>query len=210
METPYLVPGRECGACLVCCTELEIVDPELTKPAGKTCCNAIDGGGCRIYETRPQACRAFFCGWRQIPVMSDELRPDRSGVLVRFTKDDVPERFNGKLAITALPLSRASLLIEPHVLDLFAKLHVAGWPIFIFVAGVKILLNDYIEHIDFRGDTDQVILETGKSICRAITEMVGVDTEAAHGAERVIGPNEPVRERAPNLFDAMEPFVRNS
>jgi hypothetical protein len=77
-----LVPGRGCGECTVCCTALAIDKPEIQKDAGVTCrhCRA----GCTIYATRPALCRDFYCGWRQLPILDDSRRPDRSGVFVEL------------------------------------------------------------------------------------------------------------------------------
>jgi hypothetical protein len=80
-----LVPGRECGACVACCVALSIDDPLLRKPAGIACAQC-GPGGCAIYEARPEVCRRFQCGWRRLPFLGDDLRPDRSGVLVRVVQ----------------------------------------------------------------------------------------------------------------------------
>jgi hypothetical protein len=82
-EEGYLVPGRECGECAVCCTHPRIDDPELQKPGGVRCINCPVGGGCAIYEARPKPCRAFFCGWRRIGYLGDEWRPDRCGIMIQ-------------------------------------------------------------------------------------------------------------------------------
>lgn len=79
-----LVPGRECGACDACCTALEIADVAMTKPRGLACPNLRAGCGCAIYDARPDTCRSFDCGWRQLADLGDDWRPDRSGVLINF------------------------------------------------------------------------------------------------------------------------------
>jgi hypothetical protein len=96
-EEGYLVPGRECGECAVCCTLLRIDDPELHKPGGVPCIHLMTGGGCGIYETRPRPCRAFFCGWRRIGYLGDEWRPDRSGIMIQPT--EIPPGTSYKVAI---------------------------------------------------------------------------------------------------------------
>ncbi len=75
-----LVPGRQCGDCTVCCTVMAIDKPEIQKEAGVTCRHCV--GGCTIYETRPPLCRDYHCGWRQLPILDEGWRPDRSGVYV--------------------------------------------------------------------------------------------------------------------------------
>ncbi len=89
-----LVPNRECGECTVCCKVLLIDDPEFQKLPGTLCANCKEGGGCQIYDTRPSPCRGFFCGWRVLPGLGDELRPDRSGILIRLMRDNIPPGLN--------------------------------------------------------------------------------------------------------------------
>ena len=60
---PYLVPGRACGTCMMCCKVPAI--EEFAKPPGVWCKHAISGKGCGIYAQRPGSCRAFYCLWMQ-------------------------------------------------------------------------------------------------------------------------------------------------
>ena len=83
-----LVANRECGKCVVCCKVLTIDDPQLQKLPGVMCGNCKTGSGCKIYDTRPDPCRGFFCGWRYLRELDDKWRPDKSGVMIRF--QDVP------------------------------------------------------------------------------------------------------------------------
>ena len=78
---PMLVPGRECGACDACCVVFEIQVPAIAKPAGVPC-RHLTKAGCAIYETRPDMCRKWLCGWRLIPGLPQDWRPDLSGILV--------------------------------------------------------------------------------------------------------------------------------
>ncbi len=71
------IPGRECGECNVCCVALTIDDPALQKVQGYRCKNSVAGQGCVIYETRPQTCRAFNCGWQMLKWVKPTMRPDR-------------------------------------------------------------------------------------------------------------------------------------
>ena len=80
---PKLVPGRECGGCNACCVALTIDDPALRKIQGYRCPHSAPDKRCGIYATRPQMCRAFFCGWLQYGWVRETLRPDTSGVLIR-------------------------------------------------------------------------------------------------------------------------------
>ncbi|MDO7840821.1 hypothetical protein [Sphingomonas immobilis] len=81
-STDVLVPGRDCGACTACCTDLTIMEGGIDKPAGLACEHCIVGGGCAIYETRFSICRDYHCVWRSMPGLDDSWRPDRSGVLI--------------------------------------------------------------------------------------------------------------------------------
>jgi hypothetical protein len=77
-----LVAGRTCGDCTVCCTAMAIDKPEIQKEAGVTCRHCA--GGCTIYDTRPPLCRDYHCGWRQLAILDESWRPDRSGVFVEL------------------------------------------------------------------------------------------------------------------------------
>ena len=81
-----LVPGRDCGSCTACCTVLAVDKPEMQKEAGVPCRHCASG--CAIYDTRPQLCRDYYCGWRQLPILDEEWRPDRSGVFVELEPVD--------------------------------------------------------------------------------------------------------------------------
>lgn len=63
----------------MCCTLLRIEalgKPELTP------CSHLGDAGCGIYQTRPDACREFFCGWRALPFVSEHWYPPTSGMMV--------------------------------------------------------------------------------------------------------------------------------
>ncbi|MBS0297922.1 MAG: YkgJ family cysteine cluster protein [Proteobacteria bacterium] len=74
-------PGRECGACTMCCSLLQI--DELQKPEGVACVHVREGGGCGIYETRPGVCRAFYCLWMQHPAFDEGWKPNVCHFLLR-------------------------------------------------------------------------------------------------------------------------------
>ena len=77
-----LLPDRTCGACVECCRVIPLDLPELAKPTGELCGYCVDGAGCSVHAIRPQTCRVWFCLWRVVE-LSDDWRPDRSGVIVR-------------------------------------------------------------------------------------------------------------------------------
>lgn len=76
-----LVAGRQCGDCKICCIVPPIDEPEMQKQTNAACRHRSHTG-CDIYETRPSACRTYFCGWRRLAFLDDDWRPDRSGVLI--------------------------------------------------------------------------------------------------------------------------------
>jgi uncharacterized cysteine cluster protein YcgN (CxxCxxCC family) len=85
------VPGRECGGCAACCTDLHIKAPGFQKLAGVRCINLAADCKCTIYEARPQVCADFECGWRLMAALGDDWRPDRCGIiLIPKTKDNPP------------------------------------------------------------------------------------------------------------------------
>lgn len=71
--------ARTCGTCTLCCKLPRVA--ELNKPAGVWCVSCHEGQGCTIYDSRPQVCRFYMCGWLG-GVGSDEMRPDKSGVIL--------------------------------------------------------------------------------------------------------------------------------
>lgn len=79
-----------CGTCTLCCKLLGV--DEVESKAGEWCrhCDRA-GGGCRIYEKRPDPCRTFECVWLQSQTMATPLapalRPDRCRVVLTPTTD---------------------------------------------------------------------------------------------------------------------------
>lgn len=63
----------------MCCKVYRI--DELVKPAGKWCANCEVGSGCRIYEARPDQCRAFECIWLTDPDMPVNWKPETAKVV---------------------------------------------------------------------------------------------------------------------------------
>lgn len=85
-----LVPGRECGDCVACCKSLEIQEPQLTKPA-EVLCQHCTGHSCGIYDNRPSVCRGWYCVWRVEKDLSDDMRPDKCGVMFTLDGDRQPQ-----------------------------------------------------------------------------------------------------------------------
>lgn len=106
-----LVPGRECGACEVCCVVPEIDTPQIRKSATTRCRHAT--GGCDIHATRPDVCRGFFCGWRLLPMIPPDWRPDQKGVFVQVeTGLDLPAQFRVRVAVTLMLIADADATVR--------------------------------------------------------------------------------------------------
>jgi Fe-S-cluster containining protein len=52
--------------------------PSLTKQIDAWCPHCKSKKSCAIYETRPQECRDFFCGYRTDRTLGDEWKPSVS------------------------------------------------------------------------------------------------------------------------------------
>jgi hypothetical protein len=129
-----LVPGRECGACNVCCYALTIDDPELLKPQGYRCKNSRPDKSCAIYESRPQTCRRFYCGWRRLKWVRDGLRPDLSGVLIRLHGEMSAATGASTLGIAVTLLTEAALK-APGLAETVAAAVAARVPVYMNVPG---------------------------------------------------------------------------
>jgi hypothetical protein len=66
-------PTRDCGECTLCCKLLGI--ESLDKPAGVWCAHCKPSRGCGIYESRPQDCRNFICGYLLMPEVDERWKP---------------------------------------------------------------------------------------------------------------------------------------
>ena len=97
MGTADVVPGRECGECMVCCIAPTIDDPEIQKGSGTRCrhCAPAGAGGCAIYASRPKTCREFFCAWRRLASFPEDWRPDLTGVFATLDGAVIQENFEG-------------------------------------------------------------------------------------------------------------------
>lgn len=83
------VPGRECGECFECCRFIPINDEKLQKPTNVLCPHCALSKGCSVYDIRPDPCRGWECGWKMIPDMPEDFRPEQSGLVFRINEDDV-------------------------------------------------------------------------------------------------------------------------
>lgn len=133
-DDPQLVAGRECGACNVCCIALTIDDPELQKVQGYRCRHAQRDNSCAIYATRPQTCRTFYCGWRRLKWVRENLRPDRSGVLIQL-HGEVSKADGTKRLGVAFTLLNTAALKADGLAESVAAAVAAGIPVFLNIPG---------------------------------------------------------------------------
>jgi hypothetical protein len=156
-----LVPNRDCGECTVCCKVLLIDDPEFQKFPGVMCPNCKSGAGCQIYEMRPSPCRGFNCGWRYMPELGEELRPDKSGILIRFTTEHVPPGLN-PTGYYFLLHDRKDV-IGPGLADYFCRLVAQNTAVFLAIRGPDgfsdggVLLNGHLAPVIASGDKSKAV-----------------------------------------------------
>lgn len=78
---------RECGSCSMCCRVLPIPSPEeIKKPGNVWCKHWSKKTKCSIYDSRPEVCKKFFCDWISNDALPDEVRPDKSKVILKYNE----------------------------------------------------------------------------------------------------------------------------
>lgn len=154
---------RQCGECTACCTHLKIDTAELQKLAGPDCEHLRPKRGCGIYETRPQACRDFLCLWRQMPDMPDDWRPDRSGMLLVATKENVPPGYATDYGIKIQFISPSADIRQPGVVRGILSFFHARIPVFLTVQGPvgrvakMLLVNPGLQPLVKAGNPEAVV-----------------------------------------------------
>lgn len=155
-----LVAGRACGACNACCTHLVIADVGIDKLPGALCGHWRAGSGCSIYETRPNVCRTYHCGWRCLADLGEEWRPDRSGIMINFRS--APDQAPGEMIAHLLVVGGAEVAKSRHFAGLAASM-VDGGTITHFVVpgapgtpGQHVVLNPRIAGAVAAGSIEQV------------------------------------------------------
>lgn len=103
---PILVAGRSCGTCTMCCKLLDI--DVLEKPRGVWCRHCNPKTGCNAYDTRPQACRGFYCGYLRLPDLDDRWKPSKARFLINF------EERSNRIVIHADAERANAWRIEPY------------------------------------------------------------------------------------------------
>ncbi|MBV9991743.1 MAG: hypothetical protein JOZ72_10655 [Alphaproteobacteria bacterium] len=164
-----LVPGRDCGKCTVCCTELHINQPELRKLAGVRCQNLRSDGGCAIYATRFKVCREFHCAWRVMPELSESWRPDRSGIVLIPKTKGHPLGYRADSGVEIMVLQRCALY-NTELPGLIAAWVQGRVPLFLTIASPighmarSAFLNDMVE--------DAVRRQDRAALVKALEDMV--------------------------------------
>lgn len=75
-----IVPGRSCADCAMCCMVLRIV--ALDKPKSVWCEHCVAKKSCGIYDTRPDECRDFYCGYLTLAELGEEWKPSKSKIVL--------------------------------------------------------------------------------------------------------------------------------
>lgn len=79
----------ECGTCKQCCITYPLLPNADYWPDGKpthTPCKHVCEKGCAIHDQpRPNVCTRFRCLWLNYPKIGDQMRPDKSGLLMTYT-----------------------------------------------------------------------------------------------------------------------------
>jgi hypothetical protein len=149
------VAENSCGTCVVCCHALGFNAKEGYKKAAGEMCRHCTGSGCGIYETRYELCRIFHCGWRRQPLLGEEWRPDRSGVLlIELDRDEVPEAYRATGAgMEFIILTGEQAISRPGFADYVATL--VGRKVAVFMSLVgrpKTVINPFLEELAAAGD----------------------------------------------------------
>jgi len=71
---------KTCDGCAMCCMILSI--PSLDKPRNVWCRHCSTRKSCDIYDSRPNECRSFHCGWLSFPELGDEWKPSHSKIVI--------------------------------------------------------------------------------------------------------------------------------
>lgn len=80
---------------------------ELQKPQGTWCAHCAIGEGCRIYESKPDECSSYFCGYLTTSELDDDWKPSRSKLVL------TTELGGGRLAVYVDPGYPSAWRVEP-------------------------------------------------------------------------------------------------
>lgn len=130
---------RSCGSCSACCHSVPVADLGLR--AFQRCRNLRSPPdaalGCSVYPMRPNACRIWSCQWLVESEISENLRPDRCGVVI----DTVPDflTINGRdiksVQMWALPSHEEDFRTNLDLIKVIDAIFAKGWAILWRVRG---------------------------------------------------------------------------
>lgn len=167
-----LVPGRECGGCTVCCRVPPVDSDDFQKQSGVLCHHCHDGVGCSIHASRPSVCREWYCGWRVLPNLGDDWRPDRSEILIVPEYDDIPSSFVERPGLKFILSGSHAAALQPRFVKYLAALVDAEIPVFLALPGppghffVKAFLNHKLKDAALRRD--------GGAIVACLRQVIGI------------------------------------
>ena len=156
-----LVAGRSCGECSVCCSVLNVDTPEFQKQPGVACAHLRVGTGCSIHATRYPVCRAYHCAWRYLGSLSDDWRPDKSGVLIEFQFEDLPDHYPKRPGVRLTLVDPDKTLGRPFF-DTVAGLVASDVPIVLAAPGppgyfpARAFMNDALREAVLKRDLPRV------------------------------------------------------
>jgi hypothetical protein len=186
MQLPDPIPGRACGACTACCTEMAVNDPELVKPANRVCIHLREGQGCAVHDRLNATCRHWYCGWRFLH-LSDALRPDLSHVLLSPELGTAPGFQKGGLRLVLLDKDRAALG-NAELVTFIARCVLGGVPIFLSWGegdfAKRALVNDVALTAAQAGDRGGFIAALDDLLQGLITQ-VAMDVVTAQNSRRL-------------------------
>jgi hypothetical protein len=139
---------NNCGTCIACCYALAFhAEDGYNKEAGEMCQHCT-GTGCGTYQTRYKLCHLFNCAWRGLPLLGEEWRPDKSGVMMlEVAGDELPEicRASG-VGLEFLILTDESAILRPGFAEYIATLVSRRVAVFLGLPGrPKTVINEFLE-----------------------------------------------------------------
>ncbi|WP_147480465.1 YkgJ family cysteine cluster protein [Pseudomonas coronafaciens] len=174
MKKPKAKIVKKCGTCSACCNVLTIDTPELQKPADVPCVHVREGGGCTIYETRPGVCKSWTCGWLSTDRLKNNLRPDKSNILIRLDDGN---------SLTLQPIeSPVRFLTTTDVLELIATCINSNFEIAISVptkpghTNARQVLNQTISAVDIVSEVQirRKVIEAIITASSARTDLIDI------------------------------------
>ena len=105
-----LVPGRSCAGCTMCCKIMSV--EAIAKPSLKWCPHCDIGKGCKIYDTRPDACRLFYCHYLKEGGIGEHWKPALSRMMLTYNPDAL------RLSVYVDPDRAGAWRKDPYYADL--------------------------------------------------------------------------------------------